>query len=64
MDAHLASMPRTHPMTGMGGSGPCRLLENPPCYPPGPFFQAPACRRTVRNIPRGPFSLFWNIKKD
>ena len=41
-----------------------RFMESPPYYPLGQFFQAAACRRTVSNIPRGPFSLFWGIEKD
>ena len=41
-----------------------RFMENPPYYPLGQFFQATAYRRTVSNIPRGSFSLFWGIKKD
>ena len=60
-----APIPRTQPMTGVGGSGgPCRLLENPHCHPLAPFLQAPACRRTVSAVPCGSFSLFWDIKKD
>ena len=43
---------------------PARVMESPPYYPLGQFFQATAYRRTVSNIPRGSFSLFWGIKKD
>ena len=39
------------------------FLRDPPYIPVGQFFQATAYRRTVSRIPRGAFSLFWEIQK-
>jgi peptide/nickel transport system substrate-binding protein len=38
------------------------FMRNPPYFPLGQFFQATAYRNNVSGIPRGAFSLFWNIK--
>jgi peptide/nickel transport system substrate-binding protein len=38
------------------------FMQAPPYYPLGQFFQSTAYRKTVTGIPRGAFSLFWNIR--
>ncbi len=38
------------------------FMRDPPYFPLGQFFQATAYRTNVSGIPRGAFSLFWNIK--
>ena len=38
------------------------FMQAPPYYPLGQFFQATAYRNSVSGIPKGAFSLFWNIK--
>ncbi|GAC1343751.1 MAG: ABC transporter substrate-binding protein [Acetobacteraceae bacterium] len=38
------------------------FLRDPPYFPLGQFFTATAYRKTLGNIPRGAFSLFWGIK--
>jgi len=38
------------------------FMRDPPYFPLGQFFQATAYRRAIRDIPRGAFSLFWNIR--
>ncbi len=45
----------------------CRDIQtefwhDPPYLPLGQFFQATAYRRNISGIPRGSFSLFWNIR--
>jgi peptide/nickel transport system substrate-binding protein len=37
--------------------------KDPPYFPLGQFFQATAYRNTISQIPRGSFSLFWNLRK-
>jgi peptide/nickel transport system substrate-binding protein len=37
------------------------FMQNPPYFPLGQFFQATAYSKKVSGIPRGAFSLFWNI---
>ena len=46
----------------------CREIEtefwrDPPYFPLGQFFQATAYRNSISQIPRGSFSLFWNVRK-
>ena len=46
----------------------CREIQaefwkDPPYFPLGQFFQATAYRNTISQIPRGSFSLFWNLRK-
>jgi peptide/nickel transport system substrate-binding protein len=38
------------------------FMRDPPYYPLGQFFQATAHRSNITDIPRGAFSLFWNIR--
>ncbi len=38
------------------------FMRDPPYIPLGQFFQATAYRRNVTGIPRGAFSLFWNVR--
>ncbi len=46
----------------------CREIQtefwrDPPYFPLGQFFQATAYRNSISQIPRGSFSLFWNVRK-
>jgi peptide/nickel transport system substrate-binding protein len=38
------------------------FMRDPPYLPLGQFFAPTAYRKTISNIPRGAFSLFWGIK--